>query len=159
MNNLKYFIKQSGLIRSGIKKFSGSIPPIAPTPPISVRTPLLKFNKIPNTLKNGLKFELSKKVQDTLPVSGSNSDNATLKKRSARKKKFDDLDEIREGFNVIGFATAEEYDLEKLIIGLKVQDLYEPKKFFSSTDSQANEPDVLYVTGEFDFLRSSERFC
>jgi uncharacterized Rmd1/YagE family protein len=51
---------------------------------------------------------------------------------------------------VNAFATAEEYDLEKLFTALKTQDLYEPKRFFSSEgDSSESEPDVLYATAKY----------
>jgi hypothetical protein len=148
MNHLKRILNKNNAVTSGVKSFYGKIYPGPPTPTVSVRTPLLKFNKIPTTLKNGLKFEISKKVQEAFPSSSSSDNLMAPKKRSVRKKRFDQLDDSpTEGFNVIAFATAEEYDLEKLIVGLKVQDLYEPKKFFSSSDSQDNEPDVLYATG------------
>lgn len=52
-------------------------------------------------------------------------------------------------FNVIAYATAEEYDLEKLLAALKTQELYEPKRFFSSDDNNENEPDVLYATAKY----------
>lgn len=146
MNSLKYLISRSALIRNGVKQFYGSLPNQISSQTVAVHTPLLKFNKIPNSLRNGLKFELTKKIQEALPVSSGTSSEMTQKKRQLRKKRSEGL-EVN-GFTVTAFATAEEYDLEKLIVGLKAQDLYEPKKFFSSTDNQENEPDVLYVTGK-----------
>lgn len=52
-------------------------------------------------------------------------------------------------FSVNAFATAEEYDLEKLLTALKAQDLYTPKRFFNSDDNSENEPDVLYATAKY----------
>lgn len=52
-------------------------------------------------------------------------------------------------FSVNAFATAEEYDLEKLLTALKTQDLYEPKKFLNSDGNSDNEPDVLYATAKY----------
>lgn len=51
------------------------------------------------------------------------------KKRTTRKKWTDDLIVGEKGkFNVIAFASAEEYNLEGLVAGLMKQDLYEPKR-------------------------------
>lgn len=59
----------------------------------------------------------------------NNHDNITsiqIKKRPIRKKKT--LEVERTGlYNVVAFATCEEYDLDELMKGLKAQDLYEPK--------------------------------
>lgn len=69
----------------------------------------------------------------TALTNSSTHDNITsiqIKKRPARKKKLlDDRDDLKKPgiYNVSAFSTAEEYDLDKLLEGLKVQDLYEPK--------------------------------
>lgn len=56
-------------------------------------------------------------------------------------------------FTVTAFATAEEYDLEKLLVALKEQNLYEPKKFINNEEpdvtSSENEPDVLFATAKY----------
>ncbi|KAG5886283.1 hypothetical protein JTB14_001502 [Gonioctena quinquepunctata] len=66
-----------------------------------------------------------------------------VKKRVARKKKTLEEDEKKPGnFNVIAFATAEEYDLEKLMKGLKEQDLYDPKQI-------ENNSDVLHAVAKY----------
>lgn len=51
-------------------------------------------------------------------------------------------------FSVMAFATAEEFDLEKLIVALKEQNLYITKRFFSSQNIES-EPDVLHVTAKY----------
>lgn len=76
---------------------------------------------------------------------------AVPKKRPGLRKKRSDFQEkmAQNGYlNVIAYATAEEYDLERLLTALKAQDLYEPKKFFSS-DNNENEPDVLYAAAKY----------
>lgn len=69
--------------------------------------------------------------------------NKKRKKRAGRA----DLSELG-FFNVTAFSTAEEYDLEHLLMFLKEQKLYEAKKFFS-TDNLGLEQDVLYVTAKY----------
>lgn len=62
-----------------------------------------------------------------------------VKKRPIRKKKVYEDEETTPGvFNVVAFATSEEYDLERLIEGLKKQDLYDPR-------SVPNENDVIHA--------------
>lgn len=68
-----------------------------------------------------------------------------MKKRPLRKKRTEDL--VIDGkFNVYAYATAEEYNLEKLHTAITKQDLYETRKFFTNSDS-----DVLYVRSKYDF--------
>lgn len=58
-----------------------------------------------------------------------------LKKRIVRKKRtIEDEISIPGTYNVVAFATAEEYNLENLIKGLQHQDLYEPKNFENCND-------------------------
>ena len=59
-----------------------------------------------------------------------------LKKRLIRKKKILDDELVRPPglYDVVAFATAEEYDLERLIKGLKENDLYEPKVIKNTSD-------------------------
>lgn len=73
-----------------------------------------------------------------------------LKKRPFRKKRSEELEQnaLNGYFNVIAFATAEEYDLENLQLNLIKQDLYKPLNFFS-TDSSGSDQDILYVTAKY----------
>lgn len=68
-----------------------------------------------------------------------------VKKRSVRKKQRTG-DRRNDGkFNVCAYATAEEYDLEKLHTAITKQELYESRKFFTNSDS-----DVLHVRGKYE---------
>lgn len=50
-------------------------------------------------------------------------------------------------FSVTAFATAEEYGLEKLLLALESQDLYEVKKIFNADGhNDYIKPDVVYAT-------------
>lgn len=49
---------------------------------------------------------------------------------------------------MLAYATAEEYDLERLVNGIVKQELYDPKKFLSSADNGV-DPDVLYVSAKY----------
>ncbi|XP_055901976.1 required for meiotic nuclear division protein 1 homolog [Eupeodes corollae] len=72
-----------------------------------------------------------------------------IKKRVTRKKRNEEEDLAAQGFfNVTAFSTAEQYDLEALVVGLEEQNLYAAKKFFS-TDNLGAEQDVLYVTAKY----------
>lgn len=65
----------------------------------------------------------------------SNISSLQFKKRPVRKKKTLEEDLKRPGiYNVVAFATAEEYDLEGLLEGLKEQDLYEAKPVENTQD-------------------------
>lgn len=66
-----------------------------------------------------------------------------VKKRVVRKKKTLEDEVPKPGiYNVVAFATAEEYNLENLIKGLKVQDLYEPRNFENSSD-------IIHATAKY----------
>lgn len=100
-----------------------------------------------------IKPDLSSNVRCISSISaklrGQDSNSQVPAKKRPRKKWTDKLDNTEEGlFNVMAFATAEEYDLEKLVSGLLKEDLYEMKKFFS-TDSFSKDPDALYVTAKY----------
>lgn len=69
-----------------------------------------------------------------------------IKKRSVRKKRTDDGPADGK-FNVFAYATAEEYDLEKLHTAITKQDLYVTRKFFTNSDS-----DVLHVRGKYEIF-------
>ncbi|XP_055854668.1 required for meiotic nuclear division protein 1 homolog [Episyrphus balteatus] len=78
-----------------------------------------------------------------------NSVPLQIKKRITRKKRNEEEDIAAQGFfNVTAFSTAEQYDLESLVVGLEEQNLYAAKKFFS-TDNLGAEQDVLYVTAKY----------
>ncbi|XP_058814888.1 required for meiotic nuclear division protein 1 homolog [Topomyia yanbarensis] len=73
-------------------------------------------------------------------------ENTQLKKRPRRKLE-DEVGKLENGYlPVTAFATAEEYELERLLIALRNQNLYEPKLFLSSED---NDPNVLHVTAKY----------
>lgn len=68
-----------------------------------------------------------------------------LKKRTVRKKRTGSDEELArvEGlYSVVAFATAEEYNLEALIVGLKGQELYEPGRI-------ENNPDVVHAIAKY----------
>lgn len=72
-----------------------------------------------------------------------------MKKRPVRKKRPEEAEVSEDGhFTVTAYATAEEYDLEKLLSGLVQQELYQPQKFIC-TDDNGVEPDVLYVSAKY----------
>lgn len=75
-------------------------------------------------------------IQTTTPLQ--------IKKRSVRKKRMEDGTRMGK-FNVFAYATAEEYDLEKLHTAITKQDLYETRKFFTNSDS-----DALHVRGKYE---------
>lgn len=65
-----------------------------------------------------------------------------LKKRPVRKKKSLEDEVVTPGmFNVVAYATSEEYNLEDLLEGLKKQDLYTPQPI-------PNEKDVVHAVSE-----------
>lgn len=67
-----------------------------------------------------------------------------VKKRPLRKKRIDET--FTDGkYCVFAYATAEEYDLEKLHTSITKQELYETRKFYSSSDS-----DALHVRGRYE---------
>lgn len=68
----------------------------------------------------------------------------TTKKRLMRKKRTEGH-LATDKYNVLAYATAEEYELEALHTALTKQDLYETRKFFTSSDS-----DVLYVRAKYN---------
>lgn len=66
-----------------------------------------------------------------------------VKKRIVRKKKTLEDEVSKPGiYNVIAFATAEEYNLKCLVNGLEQQDLYEPKIF-------ENLSDIIHATAKY----------
>lgn len=87
-----------------------------------------------------------------------------IKKRPVKKKKTIDDDDKKPGVGMItAFATAEEYDLEKLAKGLIEQNLYEPKPIDNNSDvicALANyrigkEPREIFFFREGNFFHSN----
>lgn len=67
----------------------------------------------------------------------------SLKKRTIRKKREEQQQPLKPGlYSVVAFATAEEYNLEALITGLKGQNLYEPGLI-------ENNPDVVHAVAKY----------
>lgn len=165
MNNLRQFFQRSGTISNGLRnlyKSTATRGTIADRLP--VRTPFsININK--NVLQSrwisrNASNDFTKRIQNLLLRTSSNDlilrnlhDNASSPKKrpNFRKKRSEQQEQLAKNgyFSVNAFATAEEYDLEKLFVALKAQDLYEPKKFFSSDDNHENEPDVLYATAKY----------
>lgn len=85
----------------------------------------------------------------TVPVFKIIDNKGEISKTRVIRNKSKQEDLIKPGhYNVDAYTTAEKYDLEELLIGLEQQDLYEPKKFFS-TDNLGMEQDVLYVRAKY----------
>lgn len=91
---------------------------------------------------------LSSEMHTTCKVHRNPSTQTTaplqIKKRPLRKKRLDE-GHTDGKYNVFAYATAEEYDLEKLHTAITKQDLYETRKFFTNSDS-----DVLHVRGKYE---------
>lgn len=69
-----------------------------------------------------------------------------LKKRPLKKRRMDDS---APGYYVTAYATAEEYDLERLAKSLKKQDLYEQQRFFPVTENDEEPKDVLHFKPKY----------
>lgn len=72
-----------------------------------------------------------------------NISSLQLKKRTVRKRKAfeEDVEKPPGLYDTAAFSTAEEYNLEELVKGLKSQNLYEPQLF-------ENNPDVVYASAK-----------
>lgn len=161
MNSLKQFFVKQGSLSNGLRcLYKSTLSGESVKARIPVRTPFSIDNK--NVLKSLLvsrnsSSDLTKTIQNMLPLTASSiiaqrelHDAASPKKRPGfRKKRSAEHEKLSQSgyFSVNAFATAEEYDLEKLLVALKEQNLYVPKKFFSSDDN--NDPDVLYATAKY----------
>lgn len=161
MNSFKQFFQKQGSVSNGLRNlYKSTLPSESVINRLPVRTPfsvnknVLKQNWISRNASN----DFTKSFRNLLPKTSSSMltqrdvhDIATSsKKRPGLRKKRSEYQEkmAQDGyFNVNAYATAEEYDLEKLLAALKTQDLYEPKKFFSSDDN--SDPDVLYATAKY----------
>ncbi|XP_023018679.2 required for meiotic nuclear division protein 1 homolog [Leptinotarsa decemlineata] len=104
----------------------------------NIRFPPTTFNLISNLKKLPLKNTCTILHKELSTVKSSSIHDTIssiqVKKRVTRKKKILEEEEKPGIFNVVAFATAEEYDLEKLVKGLKEQNLYEPKEIKNNTD-------------------------
>lgn len=160
MNSLKHFLTKQGTFSNGLRSlYKSTVSGNNIAARFPVRTPFNINNK--NVLKSkfisrNASSDLTKKIQNLIPRTASSlsasremHDAMSPKKKTHRKKRSAEHEKLSADgyFSVNAFATAEEYDLEKLLIALKAQDLYEPKKFFSSEDN--NESDVLYATAKY----------
>ena len=167
MNNFKqFFIKASAvsngfrtLYRNTIKSENGA------SNRLPVRTPFRNVTLDRNVLQSkwytrNNSNDFNKKLQSLIPKTTSavlaqrdinDIASAPKKRPGMRKKRSEHQEKMAQNgyFSVIAYATAEEYDLEKLKVALIEQDLYQPKKFCSSEDNNENEPDVLYVTAKY----------
>ena len=163
MNSIKQFIFKQSSLSNGLKSLyrsSGNSENVASR--LSVRTPLDFVVNKNVLLKSSLmsrntSSDITKRIKSLLPKTASSvvaqrdiHDGSSPKKRpNFRKKRSEEHEKLSQSgyFSVNAFATAEEYDLEKLLVALKEQDLYQPKKFFSSEDN--NVPDVLCATAKY----------
>lgn len=98
-----------------------------------------------------MRSESTKSIHDPQGIHESFSALQT-KKLVSRKKRtaIEEKGVSKPGFwNVVAYATAEEYELEKLREGLIRQDLYEVRPLGDATDISQTEPDVLQVTARY----------
>lgn len=165
MNTFKQFIVKKASVASGIRnlyKSTSNTDKIVNRFP--VKTPFsIEINKNVLTSRwnsRNISNDFTKKIQNMLPKSATSllmhrdiHDTASSPKKrpGLRKKRSEHHEKLAQNgyFMVSAFATAEEYDLEKLLEALKSQDLYEPKRFFSTDDNNEKEPDVLYATAKY----------
>lgn len=166
MNLIRQIINRQHSIFSGLQSFNrnlfkdGAVNRI-----VSVKTPqnitqkyssVLKLNQLSRNsstdISKRFKSFLPKVSANQLPSRDNNETGTSSKKRiGMRKRRSEHHEKLQDNgyYSVMAFATAEEYDLEKLLVALKEQNLYEPKKFFNSDDSTENEPDVLYAVAKY----------
>jgi uncharacterized Rmd1/YagE family protein len=164
MNILKHFVNRQLSAVSNLSKASKSAFKHNAIANISVRPPqnvMQKFSPLKfNTFSRNSSSDITTRFHKLLPKTSSlnklqrdlHENSLTPKKRiNIRKRRSEHQERLAENgyYSVMAFATAEEYDLEKLLIALKTQDLYEPTKFFNSDDSSHHEPDVLYATAKY----------
>ncbi|XP_065167130.1 required for meiotic nuclear division protein 1 homolog [Atheta coriaria] len=98
--------------------------------------PQFMFITCCNTLRFNVKSSLVRNLHAKTAIQ-ENISALQLKKRPLRKKRAleEEQTALKPGtYNVLAYSTAEEYDLEALIEGLKVEGLYEPKNIDNHTD-------------------------
>jgi uncharacterized Rmd1/YagE family protein len=168
MNGIKHLVLKPRFISNGLRNVFKSTVSKGSDFKMPVRTPFtsnIEVNKSSmmklNWISRNNSSDFAKRFQNLLPKYSTNvsasretHDNAgtTIKKRPGfRKKRSEQQEQMAQNgyFTVNAYATAEEYELEKLLVALKTQDLYEPKKFFNSDDNSENEPDVLHATAKY----------
>lgn len=96
---------------------------------------------------------ISFSIKDAVPINPLTALHQ-IKKRPLKKKQ--PAGDVQGYYNVIAYATAEEYDLERLRNSLIKQDLYELQAFPSLEDNSADNkdtqpPDFLYATAKIKF--------
>lgn len=169
MNIIRQLINRQHSVLSGIQGLTRNALEKAAVNRISVRTPqnitqkyssVLKFSQLSRNAdlsRNSLN-DITKRFKSLLPRTSTLSQrevhdsSVTSKKRiGLRKRRSEHHEKLTDSgyFSVMAFATAEEYDLEKLLVALKEQNLYEPKSFFNSDDSSEHEPDVLFAVAKY----------
>lgn len=164
MNNLKQFFLKTESVSNGIRNlYKNTITSkIVAANRLSVRTPFVSDKNVlqskwfSRNTKSNFGYDLKNLLPRTSPTTLAQRDvhdNVTTSKKrpGLRKKRSAHQEKMAQNgyFNVTAYATAEEYDLEKLQVALNTQNLYEPKKFVNSDDNNENEPDVLYVTAKY----------
>lgn len=165
MNNFRQFFQKSSSISNGLRSlYKGTVNRGTIADRLPVRTPFsININKnvlqskwVSRNVSNDLTKRIESLLMRTTPSLLAHRDvhdttSSPKKRPNFRKKRSEQHERLAKNgyFSVMAYATAEEYDLEKLMAALKTQDLYEPKKFFSSDESSENEPDVLYATAKY----------
>jgi uncharacterized Rmd1/YagE family protein len=164
MNIIRHYLKRQLSLVSGLQGTSKAMLSGKLASRTSVRTPHNIGLKLNSFSRNYTSSEmLLKRLHNLLPKGASNAlliqqqqqrdlheSNLVPKKRMGfRKRRNEHQEKLAENgyFTAMAFATAEEYDLEKLLVALKTQDLYEPERFFSNADE--NQPDVLYARAKY----------
>lgn len=102
---------------------------------LSHRPPISTNNIFYNRKRN-----LSSSLMRNRPQTNLNA--LQIKKRPMRKKRIEDP----KGYNVTAYATAEEYDLERLLSNIIKQDLYQRKSIITSDEAN----DFLYVSAKYE---------
>lgn len=101
--------------------------------------------KTPAVSLTTVRWDNSRFIHNTTRSWGiqDNISSLQLKKRAVRKRKplEEDVEKPPGLYDTVAFSTAEEYNLEELVKGLKSQDLYEPQTF-------ENNPDVVYASAK-----------
>ncbi|XP_055642308.1 required for meiotic nuclear division protein 1 homolog [Toxorhynchites rutilus septentrionalis] len=91
---------------------------------------------------------VGKRVQQISSSSSFNLHENMQSKKRPRKKQDETL-KLENGYlTVTAFATAEEYDLERILRALRNENLYEPKQFLANEKNEPN-PDVLHVVAKY----------
>lgn len=163
MNIIRQLINRQLSVVSGMQSLGKSALKQNVVNRICVRTPQNITQKYSSILKFGQlsrnsSSDITKRFKSLLPRTSTvlqrdqhDSSVPSKKRIGLRKRRSEHHEKLTDSgyFSVMAFATAEEYDLEKLLAALKDQNLYEPQRFFSSDDSSEHEPDVLFATAKY----------